>query len=261
MTSELEMPLPINTPLSARMKGYETAFRQVMPRRAYTLMRLDGRAFHTYLKHSEKPFDKGFVRDMNLVTEVLCREIQGAVFAYTQSDEISLLITDFESTHSQPWFGGRADKMISIAASTAAVSMYISRRGDYAPQFDCRVWSMSDPVEVANYFVWRQLDATTNCIQMLGQHHFTQKQLFGKSCNQIQELLWTEKRINWNHLDTGLKRGRVVEYRGRWPKDPTGLSNLGDEALENWQVTDAPRFAAEPDNWLATAIPPLPSLR
>lgn len=250
-----------NIPLGDRMKRYEQTFRQVLPRRAYTLMRLDGRAFHTYLKDSEKPFDESFVRDMDVVAETLCREIQGAQFAYTQSDEVSLLLTDFESTQSEPWFGGRADKMISIAASLASVSMYIGRRGDRMPQFDCRVWSMTDPVEVANYFVWRQGDAVTNSIQMLAQHYYRPTALKGRSTDELQDILSREQGVNWDALDMGLKRGRVVQYRGRFPKDPTGLSNLSDEDRENWRVIDAPRFAAEPDNWLATAIPSLPSLR
>ena len=252
-----------NTPLGERMKGYETTFRQVLPRRTYTLMRLDGRAFHSYLKDAEKPFDKGFVKDMDAVADALCREIAGAQFAYTQSDEVSLLITDFQSVHTEPWFGGRADKMISIAASVAATTMLIcgGRRRDLIPQFDCRVWSMSDPVEVANYFVWRQRDAVRNSIQMLAQHYYRPSALRGRSTDELQDILFREKGVNWNNLDPGLKRGRIIEYRGTCPADPTGLSNLSEEARQKWEVMDAPHFVAEPCTWLAAHIPPLPSLR
>jgi tRNA(His) 5'-end guanylyltransferase len=250
-----------NTPLGNRMKVYERTYERKVPRRSYTLLRLDGRAFHTYLKDTEKPFDRGFVRQMDVVAEALCREIQGARFAYTQSDEISLLLTDFDTLSSELWFGGRIDKITSISAAYASVVLDRLRMDpNLQPQFDCRVWSMTDPVEVANYFVWRQRDAVRNSIQMLGQHYFTQAQLHRKTTDQIQEMLFDNHGINWNDLDPGLKRGRVVAYPGQWPKDPTGLSNLDEAALANWQVYDAPHFVAEPDGWLSTVIPRLPTL-
>lgn len=250
-----------NTPLGDRMKRYEAGGRYTLPPRTYTLMRLDGRAFHTYLKDSEKPFDNDFVNCMDMVAEDLCREISGVQFAYTQSDEVSLLITDFQSTNREPWFGGRIDKMVSISASVASVTMHVCRRSDLMPQFDCRVWSMSDPVEVANYFVWRQRDAVRNSIQMLAQHYYNPRSLHGRSTDELQDILFREQGVNWNDLDAGLKRGRVVQYLGQFPEDPTGLSNLSEEARANWQVYHAPQFAAEPGNWLAEMIPPLPSLR
>lgn len=238
-----------NTPLGDRMKRYEHTFRQVLPRRTYTLMRLDGRAFHTYLKDSEKPFDHDFVKCMDQVAYTLCREIDGVQFAYTQSDEVSLLLTDFHSPHTEPWFGGNVAKMLSVSASLASVTMHVVRRSGPMPQFDCRVWTMSDPVEVANYFLWRQRDAVTNSIQMLAQHYYRPRALEGRSTNELQDILFREQGVNWNDLDAGLKRGRVV-----YPKDPDFMG-------PSWLTQDAPHFKAEPDNWLATAIPPLPSLQ
>lgn len=251
-----------NTPLATRMKRYEFAYRQYLPRRSYTLMRLDGRAFHTYLKDAEKPFDPDFIKCMDVVAEALCRDIQGAKFAYTQSDEISILITDFDTLQSEPWFDGRIDKMTSVAASNAAATLYALRpHTTYVPQFDCRVWTINDPVEVANYFVWRQMDWTRNSIQMMGQHYFSVTELKGKSCDEIQEMLFSEHGINWNNIGDGLKRGRVIWYRGLWPKDPTRLAQPDDKAARaRWQAADAPRFEAAPGNWLAGVIPPLPSL-
>jgi len=235
-----------NTPLGNRMKQYERAFQQHLPRRTYTLMRLDGRAFHSYLKNSVKPFDVGFAAAMNTVAEALCCEISGTQFAYTQSDEISLLLTDFQTTNTQPWFDGRTDKMLSVAASRAGTVMDRIRpqyRGEGFPEFDCRVWSMSDPVEVANYFIWRQQDAVRNSIQMLGQHHFTPAELHGVSTDRIQEMLFSQHGVNWNDLDPGLKRGRVV-----------------DRSFGPFEARTAPHFVAEPGSWLAEVIPPLPSL-
>jgi tRNA(His) guanylyltransferase len=233
-----------NTPLDERMKRYEHAFRQYLPRRTYTLIRLDGRAFHTYLRGAERPFDNAFIRDMDTVALALCMEIQGAEFAYVQSDEISLLLTDFATPQTQPWFDGNLNKVLSISAACASAmltTLRIEKPG--MPQFDSRAWTMSDPVEVANYFVWRQRDAVRNSVQMVGQAHFSQSQLHGKSCADIQEMLFSVKGINWNDFTDRKKRGGIVHRVGM-----------------EWQIAGAPHFVAEPDSALAMLIPPLPTL-
>lgn len=227
------------------MKAYECTFRHVLPRRAYTLLRLNGRAFRTYLRGAVKPFDMNFVAEMGLVAKTLCEEIQGARFAYHQSDEISILLTDFESTQSQPWVNGRADKIISLSASLASVTLGRLRYLQLGvPTFDCRVWSMSDPVEVANYFVWRQRDCVRNSIQSAGQHYFSPKQLFGLNGSQIQEMLHSHHEVNWNDYPSAVKRGQVVVHA--WG--------------EGWATVVAPHFEARPQTFLAREIPPLPSL-
>lgn len=234
-----------NTPLGDRMKVYERAFRDYLPRRAYTLLRLDGRAFHTYLRTAQKPFDMDFVSEMGVLAQWLCVDIQGAKFAYHQSDEISILLTDFDTVKTEPWVKGRVDKVVSLAAGGA--SAYLSKLRYHqpgVPVFDCRVWSMSDPVEVANYFVWRQRDAVRNSIQATGQHHFTQSELHGKSCDEIQEMLLVKKGVNWNDTPVSCKRGQLVHYT----------------QTEGWYIGGAPEFKAEPNTMLARLIPSLPSL-
>lgn len=234
-----------NTPLGERMKRYEHTFRQFLPRRAYTLMRLDMRAAHTYLRHAERPFDQGFMTDMDMVTARLCEEIPGARFAYTQSDEISLLVTDFDTTQTEPWFGGNLAKLVSVSAGLASALLAKQR---YlipgVPHFDSRVWSMADPVEVANYFVWRQRDAVRNSILMVGQHHFSHTELHGKSTDEVQELLFTQRGVNWGKLPGHCKRGRLTVY----------------SADEGWVTFAAPTFKAEAGSYLAHLIPPLPRL-
>lgn len=108
-----------NTRLGDRMKGYEAVHRAVLPRRTHTLIRVDIRAAHTYLRGADRPFDEEFMADMDAVAEALCAEISGAVFAYTQSDEISILATDFATIQTQPWFGGVVAKQLSISAALA----------------------------------------------------------------------------------------------------------------------------------------------
>lgn len=234
-----------NTPLGDRMKRYEHAYRDYLPRRTYTLMRLDGRAFHSYLRGADKPFDREFAEHMSMLAVRLCEEIQGAKFAYTQSDEISILLTDFDTNQTVPWVDGRVDKITSLSASLAGA--YFNRlRSNEARlgTFDCRVFTLTDPVEVANYFVWRQRDWIRNSILMLAQHYYRQRTLDGKSTGELQDILFREQGVNWNDLDPALKRGRAVF------KDPE----------EGWMVFAAPDFLAEPGSFLSDIIPPLPSL-
>src|SRR5258708_3734236 len=121
-----------STELGDRMKGYEEPSRFTLPRRTYTICRVDGRAFHSYLRQAEKPFDQIFMNQMDHVASVLCEEMMGAAFAYAHSDEISVLLTDFGSVHAEPWFGGTVQKMASIAAATATAVLNRDRFTDYS---------------------------------------------------------------------------------------------------------------------------------
>jgi tRNA(His) 5'-end guanylyltransferase len=254
-----------NTALGDRMKRYELPTRLYLPRRTYSILRVDGRAFHTLLANARKPFDPEVIRAMDQVARALVGAIDGAVFAYTQSDEVSVLVQDFASTGTEPWFGGRADKWCSIGAAIATqrFTAYqhelrpVDPEDREAPEwaympahFDGRVLTINDPVEVANYFVWRQRDWTRNSIQMLAQANFPHAELTGLNTDQLQEKLHRERGINWAQLSDDLKRGRVVHR----PIIRPGVR------AEYWAVTAAPRFQAAPGTWLAAAIPPLPDL-
>ncbi|SHI67669.1 tRNA(His) guanylyltransferase Thg1 family protein [Streptomyces sp. 3214.6] len=252
------------TALGDRMKRHEAAYRAVLPRRTYTVLRVDGRAFHTYLRGAEKPFDETFMADMDAVAEALCAEITGSDFAYTQSDEISVLATDFASEGTEPWFGGVVAKQLSAAASLATAVLN-ERRPSRRALFDARVFTLSDPVEVANYFLWRQRDAVRNSISMAAQAHFSHRRLEGVSTGGMQELLWSEVRVNWNDYSDGCKRGRVtVRHTGERPVeyfDKRTQQPVSSTAVRSWWETSAPAtFTTKPDGWLAQMIPALPSL-
>lgn len=255
-----------STALGDRMKRYEAAYRAVLPRRTYCLLRVDGRSFHNYLRGAEKPFDEEFMADMDAVAEALCTEITGSVFAYTQSDEISVLVTDFATTQTEPWFGGVTAKWLSISAALATAVLNECRPGRRA-LFDARVFTLSDPVEVANYFIWRQRDAVRNSISMAAQAHFSHRRLHGVSVGGMQELLWRELGINWNDYEPGCKRGRVTVRRtGERPVEYTDRRSgelVRTVATRSWWETFAPQkdFTAEPGSWLARTIPALPSLQ
>lgn len=247
------------TSLGDRMKAYEYVTRQVLPRRTHTIIRVDGRAFHSYLRGAARPYDEQFMADMDHVAEALCDEISGAAFAYTQSDEISVLVTDFGSLGTEPWFAGVVAKQISIAASVATAELNARRPGKRA-LFDARAFTIPDRQEVANYFLWRQRDAVRNSISMAAQAKFSAKKLHGVSTGGMQELLWAEHGINWNDYPDACKRGRVTvrqagERETTWTDRRTGEQNT-TVALRSWWETDAaPHFTANADGWLSTAIP------
>lgn len=203
--------------LGSRMKKYEWAYRFYLPTRSYVMIRVDGKAFHTYTKGLKKPYDEIFMQDMNDTAIYLCKNIMGAKFAFVQSDEISILITDFEKLETESWFNSNLQKMCSISASMATrafnekrfYSTYQKSKMKWA-EFDSRVFILPSKTEVINYFIWRQQDTTKNAIQSAARTFFSDKQLFGKNGDQMQEMLFTEKQINFNNYPDKFKRGRII---------------------------------------------------
>ncbi|WP_019060001.1 tRNA(His) guanylyltransferase Thg1 family protein [Streptomyces prunicolor] len=253
-----------NAPLAERMKQYEAPYRTVLPRRTHAVLRVDGRAFHSYLAGAQRPFDEAFMADMDAVAEALCTEIAGARFAYSQSDEISILITDFDTPTTQPWFGGVIAKQLSIAASLATAVLN-ERRPGRRGLFDARVFTINDPVEVANYFIGRQRDAVSNSISMAAQAHFSHQRLHGVNSAGMQELLWSEKGVNWSDYPDGCKRGRVTvrhlgERETTYTDKRTSTENTVLATRSWWESSPAPHFTTEPTSWLAQVVPPLPTL-
>jgi tRNA(His) guanylyltransferase len=248
--------------LGSRMKEqYEQRVRYSLPRRTYTIMRIDGRAFHTYCKGLKRPFDTDLMADMDATAVALCTEIMGARFAYTQSDEISLLLTDFEKKDTEAWFGGNVQKMASVAASVATAAfnrarfsdrsmMAVFSAGDKWATFDARAFTIPDPWEVVNYFRWRYQDCVRNSISMTAHAYFPPSRLHGLSSDQQQELLFTEKGINWAAMPEGFKNGRLVHpVTVQGPvtftrKDGT-LGRVDDVERRTWVVDPAPNFQAD----------------
>jgi len=213
--------------LGDRMKDYESRFKYKLPRRAYTIIRLDGKAFHNYTKYLDKPFDLNFVEDMIKTTLYLCKNIQGCKFGYVQSDEISLLLTDFDDISTDAWFDGSVQKIVSVSASMATAkfnqlrldrkinNQYVSLENFQLANFDSRTWSLSDPWEVFNTFLWRQQDATRNSIQMVARALASHKECNNKNTNELQELIF-QKGQNYNDYPIYLKRGTFVYKDEKW---------------------------------------------
>lgn len=218
-----------------RMKEYENVNRFYLTRRAPLIIRIDGRAFHTFCRGLKKPYDETFAKSMQATTLNLCKNIEGCKLAYTQSDEISLLLTDYDELETQAWFDKNLQKIVSISASIATLyfneafkdladrwcenyyqAWNTSEEEDkyfetlcnrqFTATFDSRAFCLPKE-EVANYFVWRQKDATRNSINSLAQANFSHKSLQGLNVNQVQDKLVNEKGINWNDQPTEFKRG------------------------------------------------------
>ncbi|MFH1603339.1 MAG: tRNA(His) guanylyltransferase Thg1 family protein [Pseudomonadota bacterium] len=212
------------TGLGDRMKRqYEDRTRFMLPRRTYTILRADGKAFHTYTRHCKKPHDTRLATCLDIAAIALCREVQGALIGYVQSDEISVVLQDFALISTEAWFDGNLQKMVSVGASTVTAAFNVAaQEARLSPlaMFDCRAFVIPDPVEVENYLIWRQQDATRNSIQGLAQVNFSPKRLLGVNTSQMQEMLFTEYGLNWNDLPSDQKRGRTVIYsEERWQID------------------------------------------
>ena len=190
--------------LGNRMKAnYEDRYRFSLTRRTPVIMRLDGKAFHTLTRGSKKPFDPWLLSAMHDTTAKLLDEIQGAKCAYVQSDEISILITDFDKLSTHAWFDYNVQKMTSIAASIAGVTF--SQGYGQIGYFDSRVFNVPKE-DVVNYFRWRYLDWLRNSIQMLAQSMFSHKELHGKNQAALHEMCF-QRGQNWNDLDPVWKNG------------------------------------------------------
>jgi len=262
-----------------RMKRYEQASRLILPPRTYTIIRVDGRAFHTYLRHAIKPFDREVIVAMDRTAKEMCDQISGVRFAYTQSDEISILLTDLEQ-QTQPWFGGVVQKMASVAASIATAVFNDVYAVEHAPAgkpfatFDGRVYTISSRIEVANYFLWRQKDAIRNAVSMAAQAHFSHHTLQGVSSSAMQEMLWHEKNINFRTQYSDRERRGGVVTREEAPERRVSFEwqrlHIGQNAepgpddyvtinRREWRPGAAPDFSLDHGGFLALQIPQEPA--
>lgn len=227
--------------LDIRMKGYEYITRTHLMRRTPVIIRIDGKTFHTFTRDFERPFDEVFMEAMQDTMRYLCENIQGCVLGYTQSDEITLVLVDYQTLNTSAWFDYNIQKVTSVAASMATMwfNQAFSARVDcfiYDPKkgimelsseeyhhatamtsvyheavqrgacFDARAFNIPKE-EVTNCILWRQNDATRNSILSVGQAYFTHSELHGKSCKEIQNMLLTQKDVNWNDYPDECKRG------------------------------------------------------
>lgn len=267
-----------NDALGDRMKQYENISRIYLTKRMPLIIRIDGKAFHTFTHGFTRPFDETLIRVMQKTTMELCKRIEGVKLGYVQSDEISLLLTDYENINTELWFGKNLQKIVSVVASMA--TLYFNRFWNdevtsecstktpfidffydieaelcdkiheahlkasiLGGMFDARAFILPKE-EVCNYFIWRQNDCTRNSIQMVAQANFSHKQLQNKSCDELQEMLWQEKNINWNDFSTVEKRGSCCVKDG--VKTIIDMQTGEEKERRTWRVdTEIPIFTQD----------------
>ena len=273
--------MSVKDDLGKRMKTfYEQVPKTKLMRRCPVAVRIDGKSFHTFTKNFQKPFDEVLIKTMQDTMKYLCENIQGCAFGYTQSDEITLILTDYKKLTSSAWFDYEVQKICSIAASMATMAFnkyflknYLDHIANYndtyhpnfedekdrekwrkivsaytnasekGAMFDARCFNIPKE-EVTNLLYWRQLDASRNSIQMVGQANFSHKELQNKTCSDIQDMLMTQKGINWNELPTHQKRGscciKTLESVSDSEENKNGTKRL------HWIIdTEIPIFRGE----------------
>lgn len=242
--------------LGDRMKSYEAVTKTSLPRRSYTILRCDGRAFHSFTRGLKRPFDESFAADMDATAVALCAEIDGAVAGYVQSDEVSVVMTDFATPSTQAWFDGEVQKITSIAAAVATSAFNQARtarlesieeiRAARQGLFDARVFTVPDLDEVEAYLIWRQRDAVRNSISMAAQSEFSHRELQGVGANQMQEMLF-QRGVNWNDYPVAFKRGRLVQRISEpgvvtYTRKDSGEEITQEVVRSRWVAAGAPRF-------------------
>lgn len=212
-------------PIMSRMKNnYELRCQTFLTRRSVTICRIDGRAFHSLTRGMDRPFDDRFISCMQYTAKVLCEEIQGCKIAMQQSDEISLLLTDYDNLDTDAWFNYNVQKMTSISASIATYAFNAKFKIEFPELdkmalFDSRVFTVPKE-EACNYFIARQQDMSRNSVSMIAQYKFSHKELQGRSTSEMQEMLFKSFGENWNDLPTHKKRGTcIVKTENGWEAD------------------------------------------
>ena len=192
------------------MKDLERQYRTFLPSRSYAVIRVDGKGFSKYTRGLQRPFDPKFTEDMTATALYLCEHIDGAQFAYTQSDEISVIISDMTGAKTQAWFGGQVQKIVSTSAALATAKFNRLRpEVESLALFDGRTHHLEGAEGVLEYVRWRQADAMKNSVGMLASHHFSHRALTGISVRERKNML-AAKGILWDDLDQAVKQGTFV---------------------------------------------------
>lgn len=243
-----------------RMRSYEAAWTVQIPPKTYTVLRLDGRSFTRLTQHCTKPFDLPFMACMDGTMRALCEEIQEVRYAYTQSDEISILITDF-GPKEQRWFGGETAKTLSIAAGTA--SAVFSSYFENTAVFDCRILTLPNREEVINYFLWRQADCFTNAVSMAAYAHFSHRQLMHVSTAGRMQMLESAG-LDISGYSIGARQGRICTsetYTGpiTYTRRDTGQEITEEVQRSRWVSAHAPWFDWDQSGFLYAHTPQEPA--
>jgi tRNA(His) 5'-end guanylyltransferase len=245
--------------LADRMKDYERAHRTTLPPRAWTVVRLDGRAFHTWTQGLERPFSSRLVDAMGIGMLEVCKELAGTVIGYGQSDEVSLVLSDFGRADTQAFHDGQVQKLVSVSASI--ITAHFARQfPDRNPaMFDARVFALPNRDEVRNYLLWRQQDARRNAIGMIASAYFSHEQLHGVPVAQ-RRIMLEDVGVDISALDARFLNGQTCHRELRL-SDVTYTDKHGVEhhvtGVERWawETQAAPTLDCQPDTFLDRILP------
>ena len=230
--------------LGDRMKEqYEDRTRYMLPRRTYTIIRLDSVSFHRFTRNLVRPYDFQFAKVIDAAALALLQFVQGADLAYTQSDEISLLVSDFTKPTTQAWFNGNLQKIVSVSAGIASTTFNLFKDTidnlghENSAVFDARAFTIADPVEVENYFIWRQKDCAKNSVQQVARFHYSHNDLKGVGIPALHELIH-DKGDNWAKYPDRFKRGGfLTAFAGHNDAAPIFTSESGRDELRSFIPT------------------------
>ena len=270
----------INDALGDRMKKYEAVSKTALVTRMPVVIRLDGKAFHTFTRGFRKPFDDVLIKTMQQTMKYLCENIQGCILGYTQSDEITLVLQDYKELNTSAWFDYEVQKMCSISSAMATFAFnkfFRENVEEYSKSlvddltleqeklmasyqaslqkgafFDSRVFNVPKE-DVTNCVYWRQKDAERNSINSLAQSLFSHKSLQGLKLKDTLTKIEQEGGIVWGNLPTTYKRGsccvRIYQkvYGGMVSatesKDFTYPTPTVDEVKGVWTIdSEIPQF-------------------
>lgn len=240
--------------LGDRMKRYEAATRFMLTPRTWTVIRIDGKNFHSFTRGCDQPFDYKLMDTFEHTARRLTDQLQGAVAAYHQSDEISVVLQDFTTHETQPWLGGVVQKQASIAASIATAQFNDAwSYSDRLATFDARVFTIPNRSEVMNYLIWRQQDALRNSVNMVAGDLLPHAALHRVSRDARLEMIAT-KGVDWAHDFP------VRAQRGTLTRQETYVSDVeyerGGKAIvekdvtrTRWVTDQLVPVITEPDGW------------
>ena len=285
--------------LGDRMKGfYEGRSQTFLTRRVPVIVRIDGKAFHTFCKRFTKPYDEFLNASLNEVMLSLCKRVQGVKMAERHSDEISLVLVDYDTIDTDSFFDYNVQKICSVVSSIATAEFIkqlligqeklitddmkrdtlicqhhldkpksfwynqcasLLSTDEAWPNFDARCFNIPKE-DVSNYFYWRLLDCKRNSISMLAQSLFSSKQLHGKTCDQMQEMMFQEKGINWNDIPQGQKSGFIAlkqkEMKLAYSRGPMDAHNGTMVERNIWKTQPGPKTKSELDAIISCIIEP-----
>jgi tRNA(His) 5'-end guanylyltransferase len=233
-----------NETFAKRMRSMQQSSDFRLPKKNYTILQLDGKAFRTWTKGLDTPFDTKFVEAMDGLAELLTEKIPNVKLAYVQSDEVNLVLTDFENENSEPYYSNRIQKVVSTSAGLA--SAYMTRAFPDKPfaVFDARFWVAPDKESVKDWFVWRQADGMKNSVRAVGYARFSSKQLMNKNTKDVCEML-AELGDPWEAYDEGLQRGRVVTRVAETKTTTFTHGRSGEKKTLNYKSASWKASAAE----------------